>query len=169
MAAGYAFHIAKNHPFVDGNKRVALACCAAFLRLYGWDLPSEGEAAADAIVDLVTDKLDKTDFAAWLCQNTKARASVELRDFFAMLSLDQVRTMAQSVVASRSEDEANATTNEAGGAIPLIVELESKANEIRNLPEGHEERDLTQAQGLDYASVVLTSLYRIAEDMGYEW
>lgn len=32
MAAAYAFHIAKNHPFVDGKKRTALMCCGAFLR-----------------------------------------------------------------------------------------------------------------------------------------
>lgn len=38
MAAAYAFHICKNHPFVDGNKRTALAVCIVFLRLNGWEL-----------------------------------------------------------------------------------------------------------------------------------
>lgn len=33
MAAAYLFHIAKNHPFVDGNKRAALSCCLVFLEL----------------------------------------------------------------------------------------------------------------------------------------
>lgn len=31
MAAAYLFHLAKNHPFVDGNKRIGLACCHTFL------------------------------------------------------------------------------------------------------------------------------------------
>lgn len=52
MAAAYAYHVAKNHPFVDGNKRAALLCCGGFLRMNGWDLVSEGEHAADAILSL---------------------------------------------------------------------------------------------------------------------
>jgi death-on-curing protein len=35
MAAAYLFHVARNHPFVDGNKRTALACALVFLRLNG--------------------------------------------------------------------------------------------------------------------------------------
>ncbi|HHY92413.1 MAG TPA: type II toxin-antitoxin system death-on-curing family toxin [Firmicutes bacterium] len=35
MAAAYAFHLAQNHPFVDGNKRTALACALVFLELNG--------------------------------------------------------------------------------------------------------------------------------------
>src|SRR5262245_34604577 len=53
IAAAYAFHLAKNHPFVDGNKRAALMCCGSFLRMNGWDLVSTGEAAADAIIAMV--------------------------------------------------------------------------------------------------------------------
>ena len=39
MAAAYAFHICRNHPFVDGNKRTALACTLVFLELNGLSLP----------------------------------------------------------------------------------------------------------------------------------
>ena len=35
MAAAYLFHLARNHPFVDGNKRTALMCALAFLGLNG--------------------------------------------------------------------------------------------------------------------------------------
>src|SRR5512143_1409321 len=35
MAAAYAFHIAQNHPFIDGNKRAALASALVFLELNG--------------------------------------------------------------------------------------------------------------------------------------
>lgn len=58
MAAAFAFHIAKNHPFVDGNKRTALMCCGAFLRMNGWDIVSDGLQAAEAILSLVDGRLD---------------------------------------------------------------------------------------------------------------
>src|SRR5437773_1714108 len=37
MAAAYLFHLAQNHPFVDGNKRIALASALAFLHLNGYE------------------------------------------------------------------------------------------------------------------------------------
>ncbi|MEM1203767.1 MAG: type II toxin-antitoxin system death-on-curing family toxin, partial [Acidobacteriota bacterium] len=49
MAAAYLFHLAKNHPFVDGNKRIALAASLAFLWINGQRV----EAQEDDLVDLV--------------------------------------------------------------------------------------------------------------------
>jgi death-on-curing protein len=49
MAAAYLFHIAQNHPFLDGNQRTALACALAFLWLNDHRL----EAAADELTELV--------------------------------------------------------------------------------------------------------------------
>lgn len=37
-ASSYLFHIAKNHPFIDGNKRIAFACTETFLRVNGYKL-----------------------------------------------------------------------------------------------------------------------------------
>lgn len=71
MAAAYAFHIAKNHPFVDGNKRVALMCAGCFLFLNGWELIAEGEAAADAIILLVEGRMDKAGLEGWLKQHSR--------------------------------------------------------------------------------------------------
>jgi len=48
MAAAYLFHISQNHPFVDGNKRVALAAALIFLRMNGIRV----EAVEDELVDL---------------------------------------------------------------------------------------------------------------------
>ena len=48
MAAAYLFHISRNHPFVDGNKRTALACALAFLRLNGKKI----EAPPDDLYEL---------------------------------------------------------------------------------------------------------------------
>lgn len=49
MAACYLFHLVKNHPFVDGNKRVGLESALVFLELNGLSV----EAADDELVDLV--------------------------------------------------------------------------------------------------------------------
>ena len=46
MAAAYLFHIAGNHPFVDGNKRVALAAALTFLKMNGLSVAGR---AADAV------------------------------------------------------------------------------------------------------------------------
>jgi len=50
MAAAYLFHVARNHPFLDGNKRTALAAALAFLWLNGRRL----EAGEDELTQLVT-------------------------------------------------------------------------------------------------------------------
>ena len=50
LAASYAFGIARNHPFVDGNKRVALTCTAVFLDLNGWGLVSQEDAVITFLV-----------------------------------------------------------------------------------------------------------------------
>lgn len=40
-ASAYLYHLAKNHPFIDGNKRIALACTETFLRVNGYKLKKE--------------------------------------------------------------------------------------------------------------------------------
>ncbi len=49
MAAAYLFHLAQNHPFIDGNKRVALASALTFL----WMNELEIEADQDELIELV--------------------------------------------------------------------------------------------------------------------
>ncbi|NEO47689.1 MAG: type II toxin-antitoxin system death-on-curing family toxin [Moorea sp. SIO4A3] len=53
IAAAYAFSLAKNHPFVDGNKRIALAVIDVFLRLNRYELVAVEEEAVTKINDLV--------------------------------------------------------------------------------------------------------------------
>jgi len=50
MAAAYLFHIANNHPFVDGNKRVAMAAALTFLELNGLTVEIGSSAAIQKIV-----------------------------------------------------------------------------------------------------------------------
>lgn len=66
MAAAYAFGIAKNHPFVDGNKRAAFLAAGVFLELNGWRLEAEQDVATAAMLDLASGALDEDGFAAWL-------------------------------------------------------------------------------------------------------
>jgi death-on-curing protein len=59
MAAAYAFHICRNHPFVDGNKRTALACALVFLELNGVSLPDPEARLYSIMMELAAGKLDK--------------------------------------------------------------------------------------------------------------
>jgi death-on-curing protein len=71
MAAAYAFHIAQNHPFVDGNKRVATACALLFLALNGKRVVAAPGTLATIILDVASGKATKDDFATWLRAHLK--------------------------------------------------------------------------------------------------
>ncbi len=62
MAAAYAFHIAENQPFVDGNKRTALVAASTFLDLNGFDL-AESDDLYDAMIAISARRLDKKGLA----------------------------------------------------------------------------------------------------------
>ena len=66
MAAAYAFHIAENQPFIDGNKRAALGAALVFLDVNGVDLPEATETLYQAMLDIAGRRLDKQGFAALL-------------------------------------------------------------------------------------------------------
>ncbi|MCW7487158.1 type II toxin-antitoxin system death-on-curing family toxin [Leptospira bandrabouensis] len=51
-AAAYLFHICKNHPFVDGNKRVALATSLVFLDLNGFEVSDPNEILYDLVIGI---------------------------------------------------------------------------------------------------------------------
>lgn len=69
LAAAYAFGIARNHPFIDGNKRVAFLAMMTFLRLNGIPFaPSEALAAA-AILALAAGEVDEEGLTRWIRDN----------------------------------------------------------------------------------------------------
>jgi death-on-curing protein len=72
LAAAYAFGLARNHPFVDGNKRIALIAAFTFLLLNGWEVQAEETAAVLVFVDLAAGKLDEKELALWLERNSRA-------------------------------------------------------------------------------------------------
>ncbi len=64
MAAAYAFHLSKNHPFLDGNKRIAFASMEVFLRINGYKVDMPLEESYKFIVDIATGALpDKKEIA----------------------------------------------------------------------------------------------------------
>ena len=71
IAAAYLFHISKNHPFVDGNKRTALACSLVFLEINGYELNTDNNSLEKLVIDTVTGKLSKNDIAKFLEENSR--------------------------------------------------------------------------------------------------
>jgi len=66
LAACYAFGIAKNHPFVDGNKRTALVASIAFLEINGYALRATQEENYRMFYALAEGSLGEEELAAWL-------------------------------------------------------------------------------------------------------
>ena len=66
LAAAYVFHLAKNHAFRDGNKRVALHAGLAFLHVNGMAVSTTQEEMYAATLQLVTSVIDKKQFANFL-------------------------------------------------------------------------------------------------------
>lgn len=72
MAATYLNSIAINHPFLDGNKRTALASSLTFLFMNGYEIDeSYDEELADKTLELVTRKITKSDLAEYLKSRSK--------------------------------------------------------------------------------------------------
>ncbi|MBU2552658.1 MAG: type II toxin-antitoxin system death-on-curing family toxin [Proteobacteria bacterium] len=65
LAASYAFGLARNHPFVDGNKRVALVVSLLFLKLNGMDLSAPMEERYRVFMALADGSLGEDDLTAW--------------------------------------------------------------------------------------------------------
>lgn len=71
LAAKYAASLTLNHPFQDGNKRVALTVTGVFLELNGSRLESSEAEAVRAMLALSTRELGESDFATWLRMNSR--------------------------------------------------------------------------------------------------
>jgi death-on-curing protein len=66
LAAAYGYGIARNHPFVDGNKRSAFIAAKLFLRLNGWDFVAEGTEHVGIMLRLAEGSLSEDEFATWI-------------------------------------------------------------------------------------------------------
>ena len=69
MAACYLFHLVKNHPFIDGNKRIALESSLVFLEINGYSVESTDEALVDLVLQTATSQVTKEDVASFFRQH----------------------------------------------------------------------------------------------------
>jgi death on curing protein len=65
-AAAYGYHLARNHPFVDGNKRIAFVVMDIFLQANGWQIEATEEEAFKMTSGLAAGDLPKPTLAKWL-------------------------------------------------------------------------------------------------------
>ena len=73
LAAAYGVGLAKNHAFVDGNKRVALLAVGLFLALNGQRLVTTQAQATVVMLDVAAGVMDEASLATWLRAHTQAR------------------------------------------------------------------------------------------------
>ncbi len=73
LAATYGFGIARNHPFVDGNKRAAFLAVGLFLALNGYRLAATQADATVVMLALAAGELDEAGFAGWLRAHLEPR------------------------------------------------------------------------------------------------
>ena len=73
LAAAYGVGLAKNHPFVDGNKRAAFLAVGIFLALNGHRLVATQAAATLAMLGVASGEIEEAAFAAWLRAHLKRR------------------------------------------------------------------------------------------------
>lgn len=71
MAASYAYGLASNHPFIDGNKRTAMVVSFLFSEKNGYAVTASEEEACMTILKLAAGDLTEGDLSAWFYSNTK--------------------------------------------------------------------------------------------------
>ena len=74
LAAAYAFGIAKNHPFVDGNKRAAFMAMNLFLEKNGWSLTASEVDATLTFLKLAASEITEEELAVWIQGHLAKRA-----------------------------------------------------------------------------------------------
>jgi death on curing protein len=72
MAAAYLFHLVKNHPFTDGNKRIGAVAAFVFLVLNGFDLDAPEDDFAEMVLAVARGELDKADVSVFIRRFTRS-------------------------------------------------------------------------------------------------
>ena len=73
LAAAYGFGLARDHAFVDGNKRTAFVAVELFLALNGCELIADDADCVLTMLRLASSDIDEPEFAAWVRKNTRGR------------------------------------------------------------------------------------------------
>jgi len=69
LAASYAFGLARNHAFIDGNKRVAFVAAGLFLRLNGYRLIADQAQATLIMLSVASSAFSEDELTAWIRKN----------------------------------------------------------------------------------------------------
>ena len=72
-AAAYGYGIARNHPFIDGNKRTAFVCAELFLVLNGHTLTADDADCVTTMLAVAAGDIEEAAFAAWLRAHSAPR------------------------------------------------------------------------------------------------
>ncbi|QIL19802.1 type II toxin-antitoxin system death-on-curing family toxin [Thermomonas sp. HDW16] len=80
LAASLAFGLARNHPFVDGNKRTAHVAYRVFLALNDVELDASGEEKYLHMLSLADGSLTETEFADWLRPRVRVQAKHKVNE-----------------------------------------------------------------------------------------
>ena len=80
LAASLAFGLARNHPFVDGNKRTAAVACETFIMLNGAILQADDLELYPRYVALAEGSLPEAEFAAWLRQHVSLHGRKQVNE-----------------------------------------------------------------------------------------
>ena len=80
LAARLAFGLARNHPFVDGNKRTAAVACEVFIMLNSAELNAEDHELYPLYLGLAEGSLDEAAFAEWLRPRIVARPQGKVQE-----------------------------------------------------------------------------------------
>ncbi|MGE0071694.1 MAG: type II toxin-antitoxin system death-on-curing family toxin [Thiomonas sp.] len=73
LAAAYGWGLARNHPFVDGNKRTAFVATELFLVLNGFELTADDAACVLTMLAVAAGEMSEDEFAAWIRAHLQAR------------------------------------------------------------------------------------------------
>lgn len=128
----------------------------------GWNLVAAEEPTVAIVLEVAQSAKSKQEVADWLQQNVRERVSLELRNFFERLDYATLHTVFDGIAAGQTSERV-ATIIEAGIAIPAISEANLGA------VSAEAAGDSDTAHILRQHGMLLTAIYRIAEDMGYEW
>jgi death-on-curing protein len=74
LAAAYGWGLARNHPFIDGNKRTAFVAVELFLQLNGHELVADDAACVMTMLAVAAGDLPEADFAAWIANHVQPSA-----------------------------------------------------------------------------------------------
>lgn len=84
LAAAYAYGLARNHPFMDGNKRTAYVACRTFLVLNGWDMIGPLHERYPLFLALASGQLDESELIDWLRTHSRPEGVSEARSDYPM-------------------------------------------------------------------------------------